>query len=130
MPKPWIHAQQSARRYGGIPADYMELHGLMDESKGTIADSRHRALTHNSWFIAVIIPRIFGETATNSDGKVYSTRDVAEDHVLLDYKHFIPSAQDYLAEIEMKDWMQNGLGTPPSCAKLFKKNKPTYVLVD
>jgi hypothetical protein len=58
MSKPWIHAVSSARRWGGKPEDYIEIHNLMDSSKATIADSRHRALTHNAWFIGTILEKI------------------------------------------------------------------------
>ena len=119
MSKPWIHAQSSFRRHGGKPEDYMPIHELLDSSKGCIADQRHRGLTHTSWFISFIVPKIFGETATNSDGKVYSTRDIAEQHVLEDYKmRFIPTPQDFLQEIPVRDWMNNGAGLPPSCHTL------------
>lgn len=124
MSKPYIHALSSAKKYGGTPEDYLDIHVLMDTSKGTIADNRHRALTHNSWFIMEIIPRIFGETMKNSDGKTFSVRDIAEQHILEDFgNRFIPSAQDYLAEMEFKDWMQNGHGHPPSFAKIAEHKK-------
>jgi hypothetical protein len=122
MSKPWIHAESSARRYGGKPEDYIEIHNLLDSSKGTIADSRHRALTHNAWFLSVILERIFGVTITTSTGKVISVREIGEQHVLEDYgNRFIPSAQDFLQEIEFKEWMQNGGGVAPSFAKLDKR---------
>lgn len=126
MSKPWIHAESSARRFGGKPEDYIEIHNLMDSSKGAIADNRHRALTHNSWFLSVILERIFGVTITNSAGRRISVRDIGEQHILEDFgKRFIPSAQDYLAEMEFKDWMQNGQGTPPSFARLGRRKTKT-----
>jgi len=127
MSKPYIHALSSAKRYGGTPEDYLELHTFMDSSKSCIADNRHRALTHNSWFISVIIERVFGITMTNSEGKVVSTRDIAEQHVLEDYgQRFIPSAQDFLQEIEWKPWMNNGTeGPPPSFAKVNSRPRIT-----
>ncbi len=93
----------------------MDIHNFMDSSKAAIPDNRHRALTHNSWFIGVVIERVFGSTRVNSDDKVYSTRDIAEEHVLQDYGNkFIPSAQDFLQEITWQDWMNNGIGQPPT----------------
>lgn len=59
MAKPIVHAASSARRYGGVPEDYLELHDLMDSSKSAFPDNRHRALTHNSWFF-FIVERILG----------------------------------------------------------------------
>ena len=123
MSKPMVHAVSSVRKWGGTPDDYMPIHNLMDSSKGTIADSRHRALTHNTWFIGPDGPleRIFGYEITNSDGRRVSVRDIGEQHVLEDFgNRFIPSAQDYLAEMEMREWMVAGTGNPPSFARVVK----------
>lgn len=118
MSKPYIHAQSSAKKFGGNPEDYLEIHAFMDCSKGAISDNRHRALTHTSWFIMYILPRIFGETFKISTGKVISTRDIAEQHILEDFGgKFIPTVQDYFQEMEFKPWMQNGKDYPPSFQK-------------
>ena len=117
MAKPFIHAQSSARKFGGVPEDYLDIHQLMDSSKGSIADNRHRALTHNAWFLSVILERIFGVTITNSDGRQVTVRAIGEQHVLEDFgNRFIPSAQDYLEGIPFQPWMNNGRGgtVPPS----------------
>jgi hypothetical protein len=122
MAKPWIHAVSSAKKFGGLPEDYIKIHNLMDSSKGTIADSRHRALTHNAWFVGTILEQIFGVTFQNSDGMTVSVRDIGEQHVLEDYRmRFIPSAQDYLQEMEVKEWMVAGKGKPPSSAERLIK---------
>jgi hypothetical protein len=125
MSKPLIHAQSSVKRYGGKIEDYIEIHNFMDSSKGVIGDNRHRALTHNTWFLSTILERIFGVYIKNSDDKLVSVRSIGEDHVVEDYgNRFIPSAQDFLQEIEFKDWMQNGLkGNPPSHAKVLDRKK-------
>lgn len=74
MSKPLIHAYSSAKKFGGVWEDYMDIHELMDSSKSAFPDNRHRCLTHNSWFIGFIIPKVFGETfARKSDGKVVSS---------------------------------------------------------
>lgn len=51
MSKPMLHAISSAKKKGGVPEDYLPIHQFMDSSKSTFADNRHRALTHNAWFI-------------------------------------------------------------------------------
>ncbi len=131
MPKPWIHAVSSAKKFGGKPEDYLAIHNLMDSSKGSIADSRHRALTHNAWFVGTILEQIFDVTLTNSDGKIVSVRDIGEQHVLEDYRmRFIPSAQDYLQEMEVKEWMVAGLGEPPTSAKRLIGNRKAKKVVD
>jgi hypothetical protein len=117
MSKPWVHAKNSARKFGGRPEDYLPIHNLMDSSKGSMGDNRHRCLTHNSWFISAGGPleMIFGVTMTNSDGKEVSVRDLGEQHVLEDFgMKFIPTAQDYLQEMEIMPWMNNMGGVPCS----------------
>jgi len=126
MAKPYFHAQSSAKKYGGTWEDYMEIHEFMDSSKAAVSDNRHRALTHNSWFIGTVLPRVFGETfKRKSDGKIVNTRDIGEMHVLEDFKmRFIPTAQDFIENMEYKDWMQNGIsGTPSSHKKVVQSRK-------
>lgn len=120
MAKPWIHAKSSAKKYGGIPEDYLPIHNYLDKSKGVIADNRHRALTHHSWFLFVL-EDVFGITRENSAGKTYSVRDIGEQHIFEDLG-FIPSGQDYLGELEYKPWME-GKGKPPSYDKIDKATK-------
>lgn len=128
MSKPWIHAQLDAKQLGGIPEDYLKIHEFMDSSKGAIPGHMHRMLTHHSFFISTVIPRVFGETfKRESDGKVMSSRDIAERHVLQDFHGFIPSAQDYAQFLIVQPWMENGKGTPPSLSHQ-KQNKTKKVL--
>lgn len=125
MSKPWVHAKNSARKFGGKPEDYIHIHNLMDSSKGAIGDNRHRCLTHNSWFIAADGPleKMFGIVMVNSDGREVSVRSVGEQHILEDFgMKFIPTPQDYLQEMEAKPWMNN-MGTPESFKKLKGKIK-------
>src|SRR3712207_3636614 len=101
MAKPYIHAVSSARKYGGGPEDYIDIHQNLDLSKGAIPDNRHRCLTHNSWYLSNVLEKIFGITRVNSDGKTYSVRDIGEQHILEDFhQRFIPTAQDYLENME------------------------------
>jgi hypothetical protein len=110
---PYIHAELSAKRYGGIPEDYIDIHELMDSTKQCFPNNGHRVLTHNSWFVCNILPKIFGHQRINSDNRPYSVKDVGEYHVLEDFKmRFIPSPQDYLEHLDMQDWMNNGNGVP------------------
>jgi hypothetical protein len=130
MSKPWIHAMASAKKFGGVPEDYIEIHNLMDSSKGCIGDNRHRGLTHNSWFISADGPleRIFGVVIKNSDGRQVSVRDVGEQHILEDFgMRFIPTAQDYLQEMEMAPWMNNERKSVPPSSKKLRGGKRTRV---
>lgn len=125
MAKPFFHAKSSAKKFGGTWEDYMEIHELMDSSKSAFPDNRHRALTHNAWFVGHILPKIFGETfRRKSDGHYVQVRDIGEQHILEDYQmKYIPSAQDFLEELEFKPWMQNGMGEAPSSHKKLQKKR-------
>lgn len=135
--KPHIHAQSSAKMFGGVPEDYEEIHTFMDSSKAAFPTNAHRALTHNSWFIFQILERIkFNNscpatpdnrfpTIKNSQGNMVSVRDVAEQHILEDFRgKFIPSAADFLSEINFQPWMQNGEGDLPSWKNINNLKSP------
>jgi hypothetical protein len=101
--KPFIHAKSSAKRYGGVPEDYLEIHDFMDSSKAHIPDVRHRAIFHSS-FGCYIVEKVFGVVRINSAGKEYSVRDVAEDHIIEDLG-YIPTVQDYFQNMAIQPWM-------------------------
>lgn len=103
--KPLYHANLSAKKFGGIPADYIDIHNWFDQTKAHIADSRHRMVLHNAFGI-FLAEQIFGDQIvlssgtikkmpyiTNSDGRQINVRDVAEQHVLDDLGH-IPSLSE------------------------------------
>jgi hypothetical protein len=132
MAKPWIHALSSAKKWGGDPEDYFPIHDLMDSSKGSMSDNRHRALTHNSWFLSIILEKIFDTNITNSEGKLVSVRDIGEQHILEDFGgRFIPTASDYLQEMEYVPWMNADRNScPNSHKKISSKLKVKKLLRD
>lgn len=119
--KPFIHAKNSAKKYGGEPEDYLEIHNFLDSSKITLADIRHRALLHNTFGI-FMVEKAFGSTITNSKGKKVSTRDLAEDHVIEDLG-FIPTVEQWLKEIPLQDWMTG-------MKKITSPDKKKFIIVD
>lgn len=123
---PYIHAELSAKRFGGRPEDYLDIHELMDSSKAAFPNNAHRVLTHNSWFVVTILPKVFGHQRINSDGRKYNVKDVGEYHCLEDFRmKFIPSVQDYLENLVVQPWMNNGEGAPNRCELMFK-NRAEY----
>ena len=121
MANPLKHSQSSVKLWGGKVEDYLPLHNKMDSSKKYFSYNRHRALTHNMFFIFEVMIPIFGEYITNSSGKVVSVKDICEWHILEDFgKKYIPNVSDYLGEMEIKSWMANGIGEPPASQKKMK----------
>jgi hypothetical protein len=101
--KPHLHANVSAKKFGGQPSDYIAIHEFIDSSKSVVADVRHRAMLHSAWGIYVTA-KVFGDMITNSAGKQVSVRDVAEEHVLEDLG-FIPTMQDWIEKMPVEGWM-------------------------
>jgi hypothetical protein len=107
MANPWHHAVSSAKKWGGDPTEYLELHKWFDESKQISADFRHRALRHHAEGI-FMLEKLFGQTITLSTGRVIPTRWVGEQHVREDLG-FVPSFVDWLKEIRPRPWMGRAL---------------------
>lgn len=101
--KPLIHSRLSSRKYGGTPEEYMKYHNWMDQTKGYLADVRHRAILHSA-FGCMLIEQVFGDTFINSEGKEISTRDIAEDHILEDLGQ-IPTLEKWLSKLPLESWM-------------------------
>lgn len=101
--KPFLHSNIHAKKYGGVPSDYADIDDFIDSSKQAIADVRHRTILHSA-FGCFIVEQVFGRTRKNSDGKEYSPRDIAEDHILQDLG-FIPTVESYLKNMIIQPWM-------------------------
>ncbi len=101
--KPYLHSKVHANKYGGKPEDYADIDDFIDSSKAAFPDVRHRAILHSS-FGCFIVEQVFGRTRKNSDGKEYSPRDIAEDHILQDLG-FIPTIEKYLNNMTIQEWM-------------------------
>jgi hypothetical protein len=103
MAHPLKHSENSAKRFGGKPQDYLSIHNWFDESKAFFPDFRHRALRHHSEGV-FLAERIFGIAVTNSEGIEVPVRYIAEQHTKEDLGR-IPTAQDWLLEIRPQPWM-------------------------
>jgi hypothetical protein len=127
---PWHHSVSSAKKHGGEPEDYLDVHAWFDQSKEHFADFRHRALRHHTQGIFEC-ERTFGPTIELSickrcglgplsmihdeegeviigrhefDAKVVPTRWIGEQHVEEDLGR-IPSLGDWLEAIQPLPWM-------------------------
>lgn len=117
--KPYLHGRIHAKKYGGVPDDYADIDDFIDSSKVAVPDVRHRAILHSA-FGCMLVEKMFGRTRINSDGKEYSTRDVAEDHVLQDLG-FIPTMEQYLNNMTVQPWMSGTEKKNARCANKFIK---------
>lgn len=105
--KPYLHAKLSAKKYGGVPNDYIKIHNFIDQSKMCMPDIRHRALLHSS-FGCYMAESVFGVTILNDEEKVVSVRDIAEDHIIQDLG-FIPTVETWLNKLPIEPWMSGSV---------------------
>lgn len=100
----WYHSKASAKKWGGAPEEYAEIHDFIDSSKRIVGDVRHRSIYHHTEGIW-LCQRIFGRTITVGDPpREVPVRLIAELHVMQDLG-WIPSPSDYIQNMELKQWM-------------------------
>lgn len=97
------HAVISAKKHGGNPEEYLELHTFIDSSKQALGDVRHRALLHSTWGI-FLCEKVFGASLSLSNGKYVPVRILAEEHIIDDLG-FIPTVEHWLQDLPIKRWM-------------------------
>ena len=135
--KPWIHAKNSVRDFGGRPEDYIEIHDFIDSSKAAVPDMRHRACFHSSFGI-FIVEKVFCNYQKNAqcmmvqtpfiknaDGAIVQVRDIAEKHVLEDMGR-IPTLEDYYKGMPIYEW----LGGPKRVSRFITMDAMNIPLAD
>lgn len=102
------HARISAKRWGGEPKDYDELHAFIDSSKGLCSDARHRILQTLLGINSVVVP-VFGHSFQNSVGKSIDLNGLCErDHLLMDHQQrFISTFNDFVNAIDARQLSKN-----------------------
>jgi hypothetical protein len=95
MAHPLIHSKSSAKKFGGVPEDYLHIHNWFDATKSWIAHTHHRAFRHHSEGIFEC-EKVFGESFVNSDGKTVYVRYIGEQHVKEDCNNYIPTAKEWI----------------------------------
>lgn len=107
MAHSYHHAESSARKFGGVPEDYLPIHSWFDATKQHLALPSHRALRHH---VAGIFEaeRIFGAVITNAAGRKVPMRFIGEQHVREDCR-CIPTVADWLKHLPIEPWMVNGV---------------------
>ena len=126
MSNPLVHAERSARKWGGTARDYLALHQWFDATKGHLPDNRHRLLLHNS-FGMLLAEQVFGPSLQNSDGRRVFIRDLAAQHILEDLG-FIPTVEQCLRGLLIQPWMSGSrriVATSPSLHSIPLFHEPT-----
>lgn len=98
MAHPIQHSKSSVKTWGGSIEDYLPIHNWLDETKGWYGHSLHRLFRHHSEGIFEL-EKVFGPTIINSEGKTVYTRYVGEQHVREDCNGYIPTAKEWIDNI-------------------------------
>ena len=98
MAHPYDHARSSAKKWGGDPEEYLEIHEWFDATKAWIGHSKHRMFRHHSEGIFEA-EKIFGVYFENSIGKRVFVRYVGEQHVKEDCFGYLPTAKEWIDNI-------------------------------
>lgn len=104
----WHHARSSARKWGGTPDDFIEIHEFIDSSKKLLGDVRHRSLYHHTEGVW-LCQRIFGRTVTVNDRQV-PVRLIAERHIIEDLG-WLPTPANYIEGMAIRPWMSGARTT-------------------
>ena len=104
MSHSYVHAESSAKIFGGTPEDYIQIHAWFDATKAFCPDWRHRALRHHAEGIQESI-KIFGQNITNSEGKEVSVLDIGIQHQVEDFG-FVPTASDWFECFDEESWKE------------------------
>ena len=106
MAHSYDHSRSSAKKFGGEPEEYTHIHNWLDETKSWYGHSMHRLFRHHSEGIFEC-ERVFGPFFINSVGIRVYTRYVAEQHVKEDCNGYIPSAREWILNMNHPpEWMR------------------------
>lgn len=101
MKTPGEHAEESVQFFGGKEEDYLPIHHFLDSSyEEKLNEDLRLALTHNDWFIGHVLPGVFGEMITNSDGKPVFVTQIATHHVMEDLGR-VPKVNEWLEGLKV-----------------------------
>ena len=98
-----MHAERSAKKWGGESEDYIGIHRWFDATASHVTDNRHRMVLHNGFGIA-LAEQVFGPAITNSAGRRVFVRDIGQQHILEDLG-CIPSLAECLKDLPLRPWM-------------------------
>jgi len=93
-----------------------QIHRFLDQCWEYFPDRRALALTHNPYWVYMLVPRAFPETLRDLNGSEIDAREVARRHC---YRELgcVPTLGDWIGPRTYERWMQNGAGAPPPSAR-------------
>lgn len=145
----YYHAKSCAKKWGGTPEDYIEIHEFIDSSKRIVGDVRHRSMYHHTEGIW-LCQKMFGRTITVGGRRAVQTEELSIKILdenppvtgpsweiidngpirevpvrLIAELHvmqdlgWIPSPSDYINNMELKQWMGGSTKTERNLSDVF-----------
>jgi hypothetical protein len=108
----WVWANCVYKRPLIMKDESDRVWNLLNYGMRHASDIRGNALTHNAWFINTVVTRIHNPCIVN----------VCIDFIETLYSK-IPTAQEWVMEMPLTGWMNNGRGKAPSQAILFRQKR-------
>lgn len=108
--------ESSVRNTRIEPSAANNLWSLMNYGMRHANDARGNCMTHNAWFLYTIVPMIYGHAVVPM---------VA--HFLESIYGKVPTAQEWVMNMELTGWMNNGRGKAPSQAILFRQKRDNAI---
>ena len=102
MSHAFYHATSSAKAFGGVADDYIEIHAWFDRGRAGTSSILHRFLSHHTQGIADAVAH-FGSTITISTGRRVPVSLIGEQHVTEDLG-FVPTLDDYIGMMVAPRW--------------------------
>jgi hypothetical protein len=102
--KPVEHAKASAKVFGGLYKDYIEIHKWFDQFRYACKEPRHRMFLHHTAGV-IICEQVFGDVIVNSKGQEIPVRDIAEHHIITDVGE-MRTPQDWLDNINNEKYVK------------------------
>lgn len=106
MSSPYIHSQNSVKKFGGKWENYLPLHEFLDSSKMHEVNWQHRACLHHGLGVE-IGERLFGPVIDNGDGKMVETRYILIEHIKEDCDGKVPTVKEWLDGLPPKKFALN-----------------------
>lgn len=103
---PWVHAKNSAKKWGGSPENYLPIHEFLDSTKLHETNWSHRMILHNTFGVG-LCEQLFGPIIINDEGKEVEVRYIAIQHIQEDFGGKVPTIRECLEGLPPKKWSIN-----------------------
>lgn len=120
MANPQVHARSSARKFGGVWEDYIELHSFLDSSKLHYAKAQHRALLHHDFGKKLAIELFCNDFGAHGHAKVEA---LVFYHFAEDFTKFTPTVTQWFegSDVNLRPSLQRTMTLDEHCVESVRQ---------